>query len=52
MFTRPLPTNLMKQCVDILSPILTDRVNVLIASGCIPSLIKEAIVTQLHKKHH
>ena len=33
----PLPTNLLKQCVDILSPIITDIVNMSIASGCIPS---------------
>ena len=42
--------NLLKQCVDILSPIITDIVSMSITSGFIPSSMKEAIVTPLLKK--
>ena len=46
----PLPTDFLKQCVDILSPIITDKGNMSIASACIPSSMKEAIVIPLLKK--
>ena len=47
-----LPTSFMKQCVDILLPIITDIVNtgMSIASSCISSSMKEAIVTPLLTK--
>ena len=46
----PIPTGILKQCVDALSPVITDIVNMSITSGYMPPCMKTAIVTPLLKK--
>ena len=46
----PLPTQLLKTNVDILSPVITRIVNLSLTTGKFPSSQKSAIITQLLKK--
>ena len=46
----PIPTWLLKDMKDDITPILTRLVNQSLSSGCFPSAFKEAIVTPLLKK--
>ena len=46
----PLPTFLLKDCVDILLPSLTKLVNASLSEGLFPDDFKKAIVTPLIKK--
>ena len=46
----PLPTELIKQHIDILGPIFTNIVNKSISSGTVPQAYKEAVVTPIIKK--
>ena len=46
----PLPTFLIKKCIDILLPSLTKLVNCSLMEGCIPDAFKSAVVTPLIKK--
>ena len=46
----PLPTFLIKECIDILLPSLTNLVNCSLMEGCIPDAFKSAVVTPLIKK--
>ena len=46
----PLPTFLIKECIDILLPSLTKLVNCSPMEGCVPDAFKSAVVTPLMKK--
>ena len=46
----PLPTFLIKECIDILLPSLTKLVNCSLMEGCVPDAFKSAVVTPLIKK--
>ena len=46
----PLPTFLIKECIDILLPSLTKLVNCSLMEGCVPESFKSAVVTPLIKK--
>ena len=46
----PLPTQLLKTNVDILSPVITRIVNLSLTTGKFPSSQKSAIITPLLKK--
>jgi len=46
----PIPTSLLKQCVHILAPTITNIVNLSLSTGDFPSVFKRAIVTPLLKK--
>jgi len=46
----PIPTNLLKQCLDCLLPIITQMVTQSIASCLVPTAWKSATVTPLLKK--
>ena len=48
----PLPTKLVKECVDELVPSITKLINISLSEGCIPSKLKEAIITPLLKKQN
>ena len=41
---------LIKECIDILLPLITKLVNYLLIEGCIPDAFKTAVVTALIKK--
>ena len=45
----PLPTFLIKECIDILLPSLTKLVNCSLMEGCVPDAFKSAVVTPLMK---
>ena len=46
----PLPTKLLKECVDLLLPYITHIINKSLRSGLVPTPFKEARVTPLLKK--
>ena len=46
----PAPTNILKDCLDELLPILSTTINLLLESGFFPDTWKESIVTPLLKK--
>ena len=46
----PLPTFLIKECIDILLPSITKLVNCLLREGLVPDGFKKAVVTPLIKK--
>ena len=46
----PCPTHIVKQCIDILLPSLTNLVNLSLINGIFPNPFKQAIVTALLKK--
>lgn len=46
----PLPTWLLKQCADILTPYITVMFNASLSTGNVPSLFRNAVVTPLIKK--
>jgi hypothetical protein len=46
----PIPTSLLKKCLPVLAPTITNIVNISLASGKFPSNFKESIVTPLIKK--
>ena len=48
----PLPTFILKQCLDELLPILTLIVNLSIKNGEVPVSLKQAIIRPLLKKNH
>ena len=47
----PLPTQLLKQCIDILIPVITEIINKSLKSGCFPDILKNAIVTPIMKNY-
>ena len=48
----PIPTWLLKQCLDILLPIITKIVNLSLSSSHMPDNLKEAILIPLLKKYN
>ena len=46
----PLPTVLLKECIDVLLPIIMSIINSSLASGSVPSVFKSALVTPCIKK--
>jgi len=46
----PMPTWLLKDCIDVLLPILTDIMNASLEQGIFPSLFKKSLVHPLIKK--
>jgi hypothetical protein len=46
----PIPTALLKKCMDSLLPVLTKIVNISLAMSSVPTTFKQAIVTPLLKK--
>ena len=45
-----MPTNLLKDNIDTLAPIITDIINTSLQSGVVPAAMKHAIVTPIIKK--
>ena len=45
-----MPTDILKQCFDVLGPIITDLVNLSLLSGIFPSAFAKAVVLPLLKK--
>ena len=48
----PLPTEIVKENIDILVPVITEIVNMSLASGVVPMTFKKAVVTPLIKKNN
>ena len=48
----PLPTEIVKEHIDILVPTITEIVNMSLASGVVPMTFKKAVVIPLLKKHN
>ena len=46
----PLPTFLLKKCLPVLAPTITNIINLSLSTGDFPSCFKQAIVTPLIKK--
>jgi len=46
----PIPMSLLKQCCHILAPVITNIVNLSLATGVFPSHFKQALITPLIKK--
>ncbi|XP_070567335.1 uncharacterized protein [Ptychodera flava] len=46
----PIPTSLLKQCVDKLMPILTVIINLSLTTGTVPQSLKNAVVSPILKK--
>ena len=46
----PMPTNLLKDNIDTLAPIITDIINTSLQSGVVPAAMKHAILTPIIKK--
>ena len=46
----PVPTKLIKDCIDVLLPIMTRIVNLSLSSGIMPTSLKKALVKPLLKK--
>ena len=46
----PLPTELLKKCGDILTPVITRIINLSFETSCVPMLYKQALITPLLKK--
>jgi hypothetical protein len=42
----PLPTHLLKQCLDTLAPVITRLVNMSLVESTVPSTFKKAVVTK------
>ena len=46
----PIPTFLMKQCLNDVVPLVTAIINVSLSTGTVPKQFKQAVVTPLLKK--
>lgn len=46
----PVPTVLLKECIDVLLPIIMSIINSSLASGSVPTVFKSALVTPCIKK--
>ena len=46
----PMPTTILKQCIDALLPVMTQIVNLSMEKGVMPSQLKKALVKPLLKK--
>ena len=45
----PIPTNLLKQCIDVLLPVITRIVNLSLLQGFMPLSLKKALMKPLLK---
>ena len=46
----PIPTHILKDCMDEVSQVITDIVNKSLSSGHMPDCLKEALITPIPKK--
>jgi len=46
----PIPTSLLKKCLPVLAPTITNIINLSLATGDFPSVFKQSFVTPLIKK--
>ena len=46
----PVPTNIIKQCLNVFVPIITKMINLSLSEGTVPSNMKRALVTPILKK--
>ena len=46
----PIPTYLLRECIDVILPYLTAMVNTSLRCSCLPASQKMAVVTPLLKK--
>lgn len=46
----PIPTWMVKECIDVLAPVIQNIVNCSLSSGKFPSVLKHAVVTPILKK--
>jgi len=46
----PIPTSILKQCVSVLAPVVTEIINLSLSSGTFPSIFKQSVVSPLLKK--
>ena len=46
----PIPTWLLKECIDLLAPFITKIINNSLTTGCVPAAFKKAYITPLVKK--
>ena len=46
----PVPTTILKQCLDEVSPVVTEIVNRSLSIGYMPNCLKEALITPIPKK--
>ena len=46
----PLPPVIIKQCIDLLLPTITNIVNLSLRDGCMPTCLKSAVLSPLLKK--
>ena len=46
----PIPTSLLKSCIDVLSPFLMEMFNRSLLTGSVPTIFKAAYITPLQKK--
>lgn len=45
----PLPSSIIKQCIDLLLPIITNIVHLSLRDGCMPTCLKSAVLSPLLK---
>jgi len=46
----PLPSSIVKQCIDLLLPNINNIVNLSLRDGCMPTCLKSAVLSPLLKK--
>lgn len=44
------PTNILKQCIDVLAPVITNMINLSLTTGTVPTNWKRALITPILKK--
>ena len=46
----PLPSSIIKQCIDLLLPTIVNIINLSLRDGCMPTCLKSAVLSPLLKK--
>ena len=46
----PIPNYLLKECIDLLLPVITNITNLSLLSGIVPHAFKSAVITPLIRK--
>ena len=46
----PLPSSIIKQCIDLLLPTIANIINLSLRDGCMPTCLKSAVLSPLLKK--
>ena len=46
----PIPTSIIKSCLHVFAPVITDAVISSLSSGCVPRSLKTAVISPLLKK--